>query len=34
MSKEALIKFAMLVAAVVVGNLATGYVNGLLVKKA
>jgi len=31
-SKEALIKFAILVAAVVVGNIATTYVNGLMKK--
>jgi len=33
-SKEALIKFAIFVAAVVVGNIATGYVQAMLPKKA
>lgn len=33
-SKEALIKFAVLVAAVIAGNIATGYVQGMLPKQA
>jgi hypothetical protein len=32
-SKDSLIKFGILVAAVIVGNMATGYVQGLLPKQ-
>lgn len=32
-SKEALIKFAVLVLAVIVGNLSTGYVQSMIAKK-